>query len=459
MDDEITLIGETIGHYEITAYIGKGSMGEVYLGIHPKIGRKVAVKVLASYLCARPDMVQRFTAEAESVNRINHPNIIQVFDFGELPDGRLYLIMEYLEGKDLETILKKGPLPMEDVETCFHQLASALKAAHDEGIVHRDLKPENIFVSQTKVGLQVKILDFGIAKLFDIPDDPSPRMKTQRGTIMGTPLYMSPEQARGEVDRISPQSDIYSLAIIIYKMLSGYLPIEGPTVYKTLAMHSTDPPVPITRYKPELGVELWNVLAVALAKAPLSRYSTVALFHSAFEAALAKGGASPATPVSQESPVFVIDDHLPAIVTVGRASDRPASMQHSLEIQDVGQTAPRIYTLPPQDDTSTQRGSRLRPVSSPKKQSSPLIFWLLLIIPSALGAFGYFSYQQTKKINPILRKAALLEKNAILLEDLDRVARIQKQAKNARNRTLMESAGIFGGVTLLSFLILRNFYR
>ncbi len=286
MEQNDPLIGTTVGNYEVIELLGEGAMGQVYLGEHPQIGRKVAIKVLIASLSANPEMADRFLSEAKAVNKISHPNIIQVFDFGKLPDGRLYLTMEYLEGMDLAGfMLDHRKLNLEMTARLLRQICSALDAAHSVGIVHRDLKPDNIFIIDTGDGaITIKILDFGVAKLLE--PDFGAKHKTATGLIMGTPSYMCPEQAAGDVNAISPRSDIYSLGIIVYQMLSERLPIEADIVPKVLVKHIAEPPTPIFEYLPEFPAFVWQVIEKSLAKSPDDRYQTAGEFSKAFDRAL-----------------------------------------------------------------------------------------------------------------------------------------------------------------------------
>lgn len=281
MDPQDTLIGQTVGNYHITDVVGAGAMGQVFLGEHPQIGRKVAVKVLNFQLSSNSDMSTRFLSEARAVNRIDHPNIVQVFDFGTLPDGRLYLVMEFLKGRDLGSYMdEKRRLSLRETMEILDQLASGLDAAHEAGIIHRDLKPDNIFLVEGKGGLQVKIVDFGVAKLLE--PDLRAGERTATGLIMGTPAYMSPEQATGDVNNIGPASDLYALGIIVYRMLSARLPIEGDFVPQILLKHISEPPTPISRFLPDFPLAVWEVLARTLAKAPADRPKTAREFYEAF---------------------------------------------------------------------------------------------------------------------------------------------------------------------------------
>ncbi|MFH2007538.1 MAG: serine/threonine-protein kinase [bacterium] len=265
-----SLLGTTIGNYRVLSLLGAGAMGEVYLGEHPQIGRKVAIKVLVAALSANPDISQRFLAEAKSVNTINHPNIIQIYDFGELDDGRLYFTMECLQGRELtEHIQDHAPLTIGEVSSLAEQLAGALDAAHATGIVHRDLKPDNIFIVDGHKGRVVKILDFGIAKLTE--PGLSDAARTSSGVIMGTPLYMSPEQAAGRTREISPRSDIYALGVILYQMLSGQLPIQAESTAELLYKHIAEPPIPLEQVASDLPPAVATVIARSLAKDPAER--------------------------------------------------------------------------------------------------------------------------------------------------------------------------------------------
>jgi serine/threonine protein kinase len=282
MEQSDPLIGTTVGNYEVIRLLGEGAMGQVYLGEHPQIGRKVAIKVLIGSLSANSEMADRFLSEAKAVNKISHPNIIEVYDFGKLPDGRLYLTMEYLEGMELtEFMTQQAKMSLELAAVLLKQITSALDAAHSVGIIHRDLKPDNIFiVSKPDQPQHVKILDFGVAKLLE--PDFGAKHKTATGLIMGTPTYMCPEQAAGQVNDICAQSDIYALAIIVYQMLSERLPIEADIVPKVLVKHIAEPPTPIFEFLPDFPAFVWQVIEKALAKPINDRQETAGQFYTEF---------------------------------------------------------------------------------------------------------------------------------------------------------------------------------
>lgn len=273
-------------------------MGEVYLGEHPDIGRKVAIKVLISSLSKDREMSERFVAEARAVNKINHPNIIQIFDFGTLPDERLYYTMEHLDGRELTDIIKnEAPLTLARATNILSQITAALDAAHAVGIVHRDLKPDNIFVCKGPTGEIVKVLDFGIAKL--LGPGLGSQHKTTTGMIMGTPMYMSPEQASGDIDNITPRSDIYAMGIIAYELLSGAQPFQAPSVALLLAKHITEPPIPLAQTTKGLPSSVCSAVETALIKNPQQRYPTAGDFFRAYSAAAAEApGNTMARPVN-----------------------------------------------------------------------------------------------------------------------------------------------------------------
>jgi serine/threonine-protein kinase len=254
-------------------------MGTVYLGEHTTIGSRVAVKVLHPQLAAYPDLVQRFHAEARAVNLIGHDNIVNIFDLNA--DGaRPYLIMEYLEGTSL-SVLGRQPLEAPVLVPILLQVCEALQAAHAHGIVHRDLKPENVFlVRRGRVEHFVKVLDFGIAKLFDNERSP----QTSVGLIVGTPEYMSPEQSLGE--RVDGRADLYALGVMAFQLATGRLPFEASNVAALLLAHQTQAPPLLRSLRPEAPAALEAALQRALAKRPEDRFESAAALHAALEEAL-----------------------------------------------------------------------------------------------------------------------------------------------------------------------------
>ncbi|MDA3864370.1 MAG: serine/threonine-protein kinase [Deltaproteobacteria bacterium] len=268
--DPEEIIGTFIGNYKIMDLLGSGAFGDVFLGRHPSIEREVAIKVLDGFLSRDPEIVQRFKDEARSVNIIKHPNIIQIFDFGQLDDGRQYFIMELLHGIELgELIEEKGNLSVRETMIIAKQVLSGLDVAHKLGIIHRDLKPDNIFVSMKGNFPEIKILDFGIAKL--LGEAAQSKASTGRGLVMGTPLYMSPEQASGSIEEIAPPSDLYSFGVIMFKMLSGQYPINAETPRKLLFKQVSEPPLKLFDLTRGIPEKFCNVIDRTLEKEPEKR--------------------------------------------------------------------------------------------------------------------------------------------------------------------------------------------
>ncbi|HEX3761757.1 MAG TPA: serine/threonine-protein kinase, partial [Kofleriaceae bacterium] len=219
---EDVLLGTTIGAYRVARLLGIGGMGRVYKGVHPAIGSRVAIKVLSRECSDRRDLVERFFSEAKAVNLIRHESIVNVLDLATLPDGRPYIIMEYLDGAPLATLIEHAvqhgtPLPLGGIARLTAEVLDALGAAHAKGIVHRDLKPDNVFVAPSG---RPKILDFGIAKLSDVSGT-----STRTGSLLGTPHYMSAEQAAGRP--VDHRADLYAIGVILFECATGRKPFQA----------------------------------------------------------------------------------------------------------------------------------------------------------------------------------------------------------------------------------------
>jgi len=294
------LVGQVVAdRYHVVKKLGEGGMGQVYLAEHVKMGRRSAIKVMNASMVHDPDAVARFNREASNASRITHPNVCAIYDFGETPDGLIYLAMEFIEGEPLTDLLEReGALPVARAAAIFLQTAEALQAAHDLGIVHRDLKPDNVMLSKRKGGGEtVKVVDFGIAKA--VGGDQAGQKVTKTGLVVGTPEFMSPEQLSG--DTLDGRSDLYSLALVFYRMLSGKLPFEATTVQETMIKRLTDEPTKLADARPDLSFPtgLQPVLDTALARTPAERYQTVAKF-AADVAAVTGRPAADAVPPTQE---------------------------------------------------------------------------------------------------------------------------------------------------------------
>ena len=249
------MIGRTVGNYVIRDKVGQGGMGVVYRADHPHINRRVAVKVLHPGSDRESEVVHRFFTEARAATEIQNEHIVEVLDFGELPEGLPYLVMEWLEGQSLGALLAaETKLPVARTAHIVQGVVQALKAAHPKGVVHRDLKPDNVFLVRREGDADfVKVLDFGIAKLMVTSSRPA-RFQTQTGAIIGTPAYMSPEQCRGAKE-IDHRTDIYSLGVMAYQMATGRLPFAADSLGELLFKHLSEEPVPpsaIDRSVPEV---------------------------------------------------------------------------------------------------------------------------------------------------------------------------------------------------------------
>ncbi|RME83368.1 MAG: serine/threonine protein kinase, partial [Caldilineae bacterium] len=268
--------GDTIGPYRIEREIGRGGMAVVYLAYHTRLERPVALKVLHPHLQGDTELVERFLFEARAAARLDHPNIVAIYDAGSA-GGVDYIAMEYVEGESLADILQRvgGPLPLEFVISVVNQVAEALDYAHHRGIVHRDIKPSNILVRENGHAL---LTDFGIARAASL------QATTSRGTILGTPEYMSPEQAEGKL--VDGRSDVYSLGIVTYCALTGGPPFQGDTPHAVLHAHVHEPLPDARQRNPALPVGLGDVLRTATAKDPAHRYPTAGAFAKALRAAL-----------------------------------------------------------------------------------------------------------------------------------------------------------------------------
>jgi serine/threonine-protein kinase len=285
------LVGSVLGErYKILRRIGEGGMGIVYEAMHVVIEKHVALKVLREDFSSRPEVVERFRQEAKSASRIGHPNIVDISDFGETPDGLSYFVMEMLEGEDLANVLaRERTLPPARAVAIALQCCKALGAAHAKGIVHRDMKPENIFLVRRDGEADfVKIVDFGIAKMSDIETAGAPGRKlTKTGMIFGTPEYMSPEQAAGKAD-LDHRVDIYALGVILFEMLTGRVPFVGDTFMGVLTQHMFEPVPDMHEVNPQVQAPgaLPLVVRKALAKDPDERYRTMEEFGRALAGAM-----------------------------------------------------------------------------------------------------------------------------------------------------------------------------
>ena len=297
------MIGELVGGYRVTEKLGEGGMGVVFLAEHTIMGRKAAVKILHPNLSSDTEMVQRFFNEARAAGSISHPGIVGVFDMGLRDDGSAYIVMDFLEGESLARRLhRKGRLPGDEALAITRQILSALSAAHAQGIVHRDLKPDNIFLvpdADVPGGERIKLLDFGIAKLQG--DGGANVITTRAGALMGTPVYMSPEQCRG-AGECDQRTDLYAVGIMLFELLTGRPPFVANAVGELMAAHMRDTPPTLTDKLGPTSVELEVIVATLLAKSPDDRYASgemaIAKIDSATHGVLSSGVRQPTQPIA-----------------------------------------------------------------------------------------------------------------------------------------------------------------
>jgi len=307
-DDPQHRIGTVLGTYRMHELLGKGGMGYVFRAEHVKLGREVALKLLRSDYSRRRDAVARFFQEARTVNRVRHRNIVDVTDFVELDDGTTFIIMEFLRGQSLGKWARTG-IDLPRALAVLVQICDGLGAAHDVGVIHRDLKPDNVIVVPTSDGAElVKLLDFGVAKLLN-RDDEDVGFQTAAGSVIGTPAYMSPEQAGGM--QVDHRSDIYSLGAIMYELFCGQPMFKGRSFGEYVRKHLTEQPVPprATPGGAQIDPRLEAVILRSLDKEPSNRFGTIQELRENLLGLL--GG---------------METHPPGYVTMGSSAPRPAQM-------------------------------------------------------------------------------------------------------------------------------------
>ena len=349
MSEEYTgglAIGSMVGEYKVEQLVGEGGMGQVYGAVHPVIGKRAAIKVLQREMCSNPDAVRRFVMEARAVNQIGHPNIVDVFAFGQLPDGRQYMIMEWLRGETLSDRMRRARLEIAESCDILLGVCAALDAAHEKEIVHRDLKPQNVFLVDVKGSRPlVKLLDFGLVKLMGTDD--SNTQRTRAGALLGTPAYMSPEQARGY--GIDTRTDIYSLGIMAFEMFTGQLPFDGNSAMELVIAHMQQPPPRPSAVAPGLAPELEQLVVGLLAKDPAQRPTlahTMAVLTGMRDAMLAGARASAGpgwTPPS--APTIAISSKPPTMPGTPHAMSSPLQ-QTTLGTANGAMMAPQVQRRP-----------------------------------------------------------------------------------------------------------------
>jgi len=369
---EPNLIGVQVdGRYRVIELLGEGGMGKVYLAEHIEIGKRVALKVLHPSYSRMPDLVERFRREARAASKIGHPNIVDVTDSGTTSDGSVYFVMEYLEGVELGSVLDRGgPIDVARSLKIAGQICRALSAAHAQGIVHRDLKPENIFlITRGGEADVVKVLDFGIAKTTEA-EAARERRLTSPGMAMGTPEYMSPEQAAGRP--ADARCDVYALGAILYEMVTGDAPYSGDNFMEILTKKATQDPPPPSQLRPELHDQVSDLVMQAMARNPDDRPQTMEAFEYQLNKCLAGRGVAVAQILGMTTDANVVAQLNPGL---------------SMRVQDEGVVSSRAQTsLPAIGRVATQSGVSVIPreaaaatgdllgmASGPAAQSQPVL--------------------------------------------------------------------------------------
>src|SRR4051812_8270166 len=317
------LIGRTIGSYRVERLLGKGGMGSVYLGIHPVIGSRVAIKFLHPQFSHDDKIVDRFFNEARAVNVIGHDNILKILDLDVTDDHRHYFVMEFLHGRPLQALLRHNvAVPLEVTGPILVQVCDALEAAHKRGIVHRDLKPDNVYLITMKGKKNfVKVVDFGIARIAD--DLGASTGKTQTGMVMGTPAYMSPEQGSGASNKIDGRSDVYSLGVMMFQLATGRLPFPGSNFGEVLIGHLQVPPPQPRSLNAQIPEAYEAVILKCMQKKQEDRYGSMKELKHAIEACMDKLAMSKDLPVADDSdtalpPIEARPPSFPGARTPGR---------------------------------------------------------------------------------------------------------------------------------------------
>jgi serine/threonine-protein kinase len=346
---EDPLLGARVGSFQIVRMLGRGGMGTVYLGEHPVIGSRVAIKFLHEAMARDPGVVARFFDEARAVNLIGHENIVGIFDLAALPPSRYYYVMELLEGETLTARLGAGRLSPPVAREVLLQLCDALAAAHARGVVHRDLKPDNVFlVARRGVDHFVKLVDFGIAKLRDAGAGGAGGRHTGTGLIVGTPEYMAPEQCEDRA--VDARTDVYALGVMAYELFTGQLPFQARSVPALLVAHVRAPPPPPAAASPGFPDALAEVLLRALAKDPAARFPDTVALAAALRAAPLPGArpaGAPAAPPPAPAPPPRPAPEPPAAPEAAVLVRAPGEPERRGRASDVGRAGLFVRCEPP----------------------------------------------------------------------------------------------------------------
>jgi eukaryotic-like serine/threonine-protein kinase len=333
-----TVVTET---YRVVGLLGKGGMGAVWEAHHLRLpGKKVAIKVLHADVAGDEESLARFRREAEIATRLGHPNIVEVHDFNTLPSGAPYLVLEHLEGESLDARIDREPLSLAETIDVVRQIGSALRAAHREQVIHRDLKPQNVFLAETADGEVVtKVLDFGISKIRG-----SQTVKTHDSSMLGTPQYMSPEQALGEHGAVDARTDVFALGAMVYEMLCGWPAFLGATIPEVVFKVVYEQPKPLAERCPELPARVVEAIERALAKKQEERFPDIESFVEALTGTplqtLRRSGSADRAPGDATAQTIASGARSPALATAETIDSA------NLPRSDLLSTAPTSAEIP-----------------------------------------------------------------------------------------------------------------
>ncbi len=398
--------GEIIdGKYRIVRLIGEGGMGAVYEGENTRIKRTVAIKVLHAAVAEKTDVVQRFEREAQAAGRIGSEHIVEVLDLGNLPSGERYMVMEFLAGEDLTSRIKRRRrLQPQEAIPLVHQVLEGLHAAHQTGIIHRDLKPDNIYILSNRAGRSdfVKILDFGVSKFSALDNEMS---MTRTGAVMGTPYYMSPEQAKG--GNIDQRSDLYAIGVVLYQAVTGRVPFNASSFNELLFKIALESPEPVEAIVPDCPPSFVALINKAMARDPAQRFQSAREFQQALSAWQATAAPLPGAPPGRPAgfgeatvPLPAMPDLRPPMQTgpsLPGAGGYPTPSSE-VALRQTGPSHPGL-TATPIPGTNSGLGvsqSALAVTPQPKPKKGGVVVALVAVSVAILGAGAFGAYLLTR---------------------------------------------------------------